>query len=104
MTKLTPKQVKFKIEVERVRKKIHSEQRYLAGLIEHCGKVGHVIVPRDSSIMEKLKKDMWASTGALCAVCGKSFGWWCPKSPDHICHYSKSEDDCDYCHMPSERK
>ena len=24
---------------------------------------------------------------ASCAVCGSDLGWWCPKSPDHTCHY-----------------
>lgn len=25
--------------------------------------------------------------GAECTECGKDFGWWCPNSPDHVCHY-----------------
>ena len=41
---------------------------------------------------------------AICPVCGESFGWWCPKSPDGKCHYSKSFDSCDYCGNPEERK
>ena len=41
---------------------------------------------------------------AVCAKCGKDFGWWCPKSPDHCCHYSKSYDSCDFCGEPEERK
>jgi hypothetical protein len=40
-----------------------------------------------------------------CAICGHDFGWWCPKSPDHYCHYDKgNEDSCDYCGQPEERK
>ena len=27
------------------------------------------------------------SSGAVCAICGIGFGWWCPDSPDHACHY-----------------
>lgn len=80
---------------------------YLEAQKEYCNvlwQCKHVIVPRDKYVDEKLKTDIWASTGAICAICGKNFGWWCPKSPDHLCHYSKSEDDCDYCHMPDERK
>jgi hypothetical protein len=23
----------------------------------------------------------------VCEVCGDEFGWWCPESPDHACHY-----------------
>lgn len=42
---------------------------------------------------------------ALCWICGHYFGgWYCPDSPDHLCHYSKSYDCCDYCHQPEERK
>lgn len=25
--------------------------------------------------------------GAECAICGQDFGWWCPDSLDHVCHY-----------------
>lgn len=25
--------------------------------------------------------------GAECTECEKSFGWWCPNSHDHVCHY-----------------
>lgn len=25
---------------------------------------------------------------ALCEVCDRVFGWWCPTSPDHCCHYT----------------
>jgi len=36
---------------------------------------------------------------AACAVCGTRFGWWCPDSPDHACHYytigSSRADDYD---------
>lgn len=23
---------------------------------------------------------------AVCLHCGNDFGWYCPKSPDHVCH------------------
>ena len=39
-----------------------------------------------------------------CQICGEDYGWWCPKSPDHKCHYSVDEDACDFCGEPSERK
>lgn len=65
---------------------------------------------------------------ALCAVCGASFGWHCPKSPDHVCHYwsrdgmiellnkrripipaghrveGESDNWCIFCGEPEERK
>jgi hypothetical protein len=44
-------------------------------------------------------------SAAICADCGeRHFGWYCPKSPDGQCHYSKSFDCCDYCGYPEERK
>ena len=64
----------------------------------------HKIIPNNLKIDEELKLNRWASTGAYCEICGKDFGWWCPKSPSHVCSYFKSEDDCDFCHMPKERK
>lgn len=24
---------------------------------------------------------------AVCEICELDFGWWCPDSPDHACHY-----------------
>lgn len=41
---------------------------------------------------------------AYCAVCGDRSGWWCPDSADHLCHYSKDYDCCDFCGEPEERK
>lgn len=40
---------------------------------------------------------------AVCAVCGVSAGWWCPKSPTHCCEYALSE-ICIHCEHPDERK
>ena len=68
---------------------------------------------------------------AVCDICGKTFGWYCSKSPDHICYYTheadsnrtltlltgekytiptyldldfNGEDICIFCEQPSERK
>lgn len=24
---------------------------------------------------------------AVCVTCDENFGWYCPRSPDHVCHY-----------------
>lgn len=64
----------------------------------------------------------------VCTRCGEDFGWWCPKSPDHVCHYYTLDDEvplidgrrarapkkhnpfhetgdsCIYCGEPEERK
>ena len=62
-------------------------------------------------------EDEWRSDGARCADCGYYLGWYCPKSPDHYCHYDghmsddvpprfikNNSDSCDFCGMPDERK
>lgn len=65
---------------------------------------------------------------AICKICEDSFGWWCPESKDHCCHYFSENgiirlndgtyvkvpkdhdeqyetyDDCIFCHAPEERK
>lgn len=51
------------------------------------------------------ENDPWRSDGAKCSICGKRLNeWYCPKSEDHLCHYSRSWDSCDFCGMPGERK
>lgn len=50
---------------------------------------------------------IWLQHGesAKCA-CGRTADdWYCPKSPDHLCHYDKGDfDQCDFCGQPEERK
>lgn len=63
---------------------------------------------------------------AVCEGCNKNFGWHCPDSPDHVCHYEAYDgkvemidgtlvdqpadysddnyEDCIYCGQPDERK
>jgi hypothetical protein len=66
---------------------------------------------------------------ATCAICGREFGWWCPDSPDNVCHYFtvgtqgkvkllagefvtspehdpeyETDDRCLWCGQPNERK
>tara|TARA_B100001778_G_scaffold330827_1_gene334022 strand:- start:38991 stop:39323 length:333 start_codon:yes stop_codon:yes gene_type:complete len=33
-----------------------------------------------------------SSSSAQCDVCGTHFGWFCPKSPDSVCHYETNEE------------
>jgi len=69
---------------------------------------------------------------AECGICGTGHGWYCPRSPDHICYYyteedsqgyrfikmddgsrhympnnynveNEKEDSCLFCHHPEER-
>jgi len=43
--------------------------------------------------------------GAVCRCGVRADSWYCPDSPDHLCHYNKGDlDSCDYCGQPEERK
>lgn len=62
---------------------------------ELLNKCEHSIVKRNES--------------AICEVCNKNFGWWCPDSPGHMCDYSDGSDmnfseNCLFCGQPDERK
>ena len=75
----------------------------------------HVVIKGQIMFSPAKRKVVWThegladdwnggSCGASCAICGQDFGWWCPKSPDHYCHYENGEYGCDYCGEPDERK
>lgn len=91
MTKLTTHERVLKRNIEEIRKTVNEHQIILHNLQDVCGRRGHKIIPRDPDIEEKLKTDEWASTSAICAICGERLGWWCPNSPDHVCHYEGQE-------------
>jgi hypothetical protein len=43
--------------------------------------------------------------GAVCACGIYADDWYCPESPDHVCHYDDGDfDQCDFCGQPEERK
>jgi len=45
------------------------------------------------------------SSSAVCAICFRDFGWWCPDSPDHLCKYDWDVGEgCLFCGDPEERK
>lgn len=101
---LTEEQIKLRNEIKKAEEIKQEKHRETRVLMKRCEERGHVLRPRNLNILTELKENKWASTGVYCEVCGKSFGWFCPKSPDMKCHYSKSYDGCDYCGMPEERK
>lgn len=87
---MTPKQEKQKKRIEKAQKE------YIAALNEH-----------ECFIPEQKEKDEWGCYGlAVCTICRKNFGWYCPTSPDKLCNYDPpgNSDDCNYCHQPDERK
>ena len=110
--------IERKSKIDALRKAIHKLMSKLNQLEHDCK---HNIFKRD------IASDC---TSAVCLVCGEDFGWWCPKSPDHLCHYYsengkielqdgtkvdrpkdapvsvkyETDDCCLFCHDPEERK
>lgn len=97
--KLTTHERVLKRNIEELRKNINETVGELGRCVHElcriCEEHGHKIVPRDLDIDEQLTQNRFASTGAYCVVCGKEFGWWCPKSPDYYCQYTGQK--CDVC-------
>lgn len=83
----------------------------------------------ESCTHELLVETSHDKDGVWCEECHRGFGWWCPESPDHACHYhthhgmvelangdlieppdtwegpeSENYDMCIYCGDPDERK
>lgn len=83
-----------------LREAISKDKQTLADLFALCKKNGHIIIPLDPAELNHPDP----STGAICAVCRQHFGWYCPKSPDQLCHYTRDSEWCIHCGMPSERK
>lgn len=67
-------------------KKELSERKYLKykRLVEyHRTKLDELLVDHDCVVPEKRDEFGFAE----CELCGEQLGWYCPDSPDHICHY-----------------
>ena len=62
-------------KLQELYKQEYSIQAEIYKITSNCK---HKIVKRDE------KSDC---TIAICSECGTTFGWWCPKSPDHACFY-----------------
>ena len=78
--------------IEQYRILLRKDQRNLGEAIASCK--DHVVIKVVSS--------------AMCDICAKSFGWWCPDSEDNICEYDAVKDPnydfCLHCGRPDERK
>jgi hypothetical protein len=49
----------------------------------------------DHVVEEKTNIDEYS--GAFCSICDAHLGWYCPKSPDHYCHYDGADECCVHC-------
>lgn len=75
--KLTAEQEAFKVQIADAMSVVSEADRKLMELMKSCK---HVF--RESAMKRG---------SAECMICGVDFGWYCKKSPDHVCHY-ESED------------
>ena len=85
------------------------KELYLAVIksVEDVQKATSAMVELGSSckhpVLKILKWD--EDTGIVhCAICNHDFGWWCPESKDHYCHYDEHGEYCIYCGVSEERK
>ena len=93
-----------RLELEELEWKFRQE---LGGNKKGCQ---HVIIKGRILYSPAQGKVVWTHEGqedddccfCSCAICGEDFGWWCPKSPNHICEYKYG--GCIYCGEPDERK
>ena len=89
---------------------VHVVAQAKLGLLKReCETLGHLIAPSWAREHERLGGGDFG--GAHCLICLESFGWYCPDSPDHLCHYEDkpypktgSPEICIYCGYPGERK
>ena len=110
-----------KLQIDTLHNEIDSLETKLYELIDTCP---HEI----KDTMPRVRHPEWGTGSAKCVICGSDFGWYCSKSPDHICYYFtndrgkvqlkngtevdveehdkeyESDDDCLFCHLPDERK
>ena len=137
---LKEKRKEYKAKLDVLNAKIKEYEKLMQPYVIEVEKLksscAHVIVCDDCKQHECTCKDTeWGTGSAKCGICGAYMcGWYCQKSPDHICHYStevdengkrftvlengercympvaydnqdyENDDDCLFCHLPDERK
>lgn len=72
-------------EIKMRREAIREHEEAIRELKRNC----HHVIP------EQEPDEYGGYWGAECAGCGERFGWYCPSSPDHACHYYTEEDEDD---------
>ena len=102
---LSPEDRRSKLkELRRLKRQIKMQLELIEETCQHVVKE----IPGDY-----YKKDKWRSDSTSCENCGLSIGWYCPKAPDHFCHYDDDDesetydpcrDTCLFCGNPDERK
>ena len=67
-----------------------------------CAYDEHVVVRKTVPDFSDGDFVLWG--GARCHICSRSLGWYCPESPDGVCHYEPGNKGCVHCGQPMERK
>lgn len=123
---LTPEQQQFASDLGQAREEIQRAEQYLGALLKKCK---HVVRPLTEEMKAAIRNDATASWDAGCELCEEGFGYYCPESPDSVCHYFtddgtitlidgskvpvpnedhdpeyETDDSCLFCGDPYERK
>lgn len=111
---MTPEQQSMQARRLILEETLYSTQRELGSItracIDHVIHKGHTMwSPRHQKVINTMDEmpDDWndGSYSVSCAVCGKDFGWHCPKNPKGYCEYTHpSYGNCKHCCLPEERK
>lgn len=95
--KLTPQQEEVKKSYEYLRKIIDTVYILIPLATKH-----------ECVVLDKTINKFGWYEGAICAICKKDYGWYCPNNDKHICDYQeengKYSEYCKYCGEPDERK
>lgn len=79
-----------RVNLKILKRQLVNITKQIADIKDNCR---HTVVERDEV--------------AYCEDCETDFGWWCPDSPDHFCHYGippKKKKNCMWCTDYLERK
>jgi len=76
----------------------YTKDEYITAIREHRAAID-LLRERYRELLDQcpheiVQEGSWG--GARCAICDQDFGWYCPDSPDHACHYFTESDDLGY--------
>lgn len=75
-------------------KRVESGVELIPAEIKECTRLQMLFMrARNSCKCNIIKKKEYG--GAECSICGRDIGWYCPDSPDKICHYFSEKNELD---------
>lgn len=101
---LTPAQAALKARIDAAQAEVTRTNRIFADAVQERTKLQNQCKDHVAKALNAAEPDC---SGAVCEVCMQHLGWFCPESPDHVCHYNDedpSDEACTFCGQPEERK